>query len=58
MKGTAKYLGESVIFVEAVLNPWRNELDFLVSYDGGRWVRQSDLDSIVYYIDTPLPKSK
>lgn len=56
MRGTAKYRGELVVFTETVLNPWTRQLDFLVSYEGGRWIGAKHLDDIVYYIDTPLPR--
>lgn len=56
MKGTARYNGEQVIFTETVFNPWTRQLDFLVSYECGRWISAKDLDEIVYYINTPLPR--
>ena len=56
MQGTARYNGELVIFTETVLNPWTRQLDFLIAFEGGRWIGAKDLDAIVYYIDTPLPR--
>lgn len=56
MQGTARYNGELVVFTETVLNPWTRQLDFLVSYEGGRWIGYKELDDVVFYIDTPLPR--
>jgi hypothetical protein len=50
-QGQAFYLGDRVIFTAAVINPHSRQMEYLIAYDGkAMWVRQHELDFIVYYV--------
>lgn len=52
MKGEAFYQTERVYFTETVVNPWSNQLEFLISWGSeGQWVRYSELESVIFWID-------
>ena len=51
MRGEAFYEGTRVWFADLVYSPYGGEPLYLIIYEGARWVRQSQLTSIVYHID-------
>lgn len=50
-KGQAFYQGDRVYFSEAIINPWTREAEYLINWGSeGRWVKQSELSLIVYWV--------
>lgn len=48
MQGMAKYNGENVVIIDIVVNPFSNEREYMINYNGPIWVKEYDLYNIVY----------